>query len=490
MTCQNKIDYKCVVEHINDGVVIIRNGIIAFANHAFCEISQRDLGRVVGLHFSEFISLPDCKTVMDYCENRLLGKSLADRIEFSMPRADGEAIIEMKVSLIDCGGVPALLCALTDITERRKTRHELQRIKERFESILASMNDVVVSLSPVDGSIVAINPAAEVLYGVPLRDFTSGAKHVLDFIHAMDEGSVKRFYRNLPEVEFDEMRYRIVTGSKRIKWVHDEGYVIYSAEGTIRRIDHVIKDITDEKQALDALRQSEAKYRDFFESTSDMAYQVTPDGVFMDINDAGLKLLGLESLEEARKCNVKEFYVDLSERAGLLAEIREKGYAEDRQIRLKNKAGEVFEVAITARAKTDEDGEILYYDGIGHNITKALEDQRNRVLRNAAGALCHYLNTHLMQLEASTGVLSKEMQSLKLLIKRLAEGENPQELAEKLSSTVETMHYFHEAVCDAYARIAEVTTAFNKAFLYREDTYANATILDIFKAYGYEAESS
>ena len=51
---------------------------------------------------------------------------------------------------------------------------ELQKIKDRLESIVNSMNDVVVSFSPKDQSILAINPSAEALYGVPVRDFSSG----------------------------------------------------------------------------------------------------------------------------------------------------------------------------------------------------------------------------------------------------------------------------------------------------------------------------
>jgi len=55
-----------------------------------------------------------------------------------------------------------------------------------------------------------------------------------------------------------------------------------------------------------------------------MAYAVTPEGTFMDINDAGLKPSRFESREEALGTNIKKTYVDLSEREELLAEIRIK----------------------------------------------------------------------------------------------------------------------------------------------------------------------
>ena len=98
------------------------------------------------------------------------------------------------------------------------------------------------------------------------------------FVHPDDREKVEQFYRNLPEAEFDEAQYRIVTSNKKVKWVLDEGHIVYSSKGAIRRIDHVIRDITEEKKTIDALKQSEAKYRDFFESTNEMAYAVTPQG--------------------------------------------------------------------------------------------------------------------------------------------------------------------------------------------------------------------
>ena len=361
---------------------------------------------------------------------------------------------------------------------------ELQRLKDRLESILDSMHDVVVSLSPRDHSILAINPSAEALYGIPVRDFSSGKKHVMSFVHPRDVEKVKEFYASLPELEFAELEYRIISNNQALKWVLDEGRVVYAEKGRVRRIDHVIRDITEQKRALDALKQSEEKYRNFFESTNDMAYAVTPEGTFMDINEAGLKLLGFESKEEALRTNIKETYVDPSERMELLAEMREKGYVADKRVRLKNKAGEAFEIAITARAKLNEAGDILYYEGLAHNITKALEDQRNRVLRNAAGGMCHYLNTHLAALLVSRECMKEDIKSLDGLALLLADGGPSGDLLNQLRETLVSLKESYDGVGDAYEKIAQVTKAFNSAFLtYKEEAYLDKTILDIFQAY-------
>ncbi len=193
--CNGDIGYSGIVEHINDGVVIIKNGKIVFANRAFSEICRKPLGDLLESEFSGLIAPPDREAVTTFCEERTTTDGLKDGIEFTMMRPGEDAIVEMKVNTVQCGGTPAILGALTDITERRKTRLELQRIKDRLESIIHSMNDVVVSFSPEDQSILAINPSAEALYGVPVRDFSSGKRHVMDFVHPWDKEKVEEFHR-------------------------------------------------------------------------------------------------------------------------------------------------------------------------------------------------------------------------------------------------------------------------------------------------------
>jgi hypothetical protein len=215
-----------------------------------------------------------------------------------------------------------------------------------------------------------------------------------------------------------------------------------------------------------------------------MAYTITPRGDFMDINLAGVKLLGLASKEEAFTCNVKEFYVDISEREPIMKDLAEKGFCDGRHVKFRNRAGDIFEVAVTARAKVDDSGKLLYHDGILHNITQAMEDQRNRVLRNAAGGLCHYLNTHLMQLDGSRGLMVEELKVLEDLVDKISRRVEDAGLVAELKEAMETVHYCQEGIKEAYEKIAEVTKAFNKAFLYREESYTCGTILNIFESYG------
>jgi PAS domain S-box-containing protein len=476
--CQESIDYQGIVKHINDGVFILREGNIIFTNGAFCEIVGREMTNLLGRPFADLVIPEDRDRVARHCVDKLYTSELSDRIEFSITRPDEDAIVEMKLTVVDCGGAPAILSAITDITERRKTRIELQRVKDRLESILHAMNDVVVSLSPTDQSILAINPAAEALYGIPRRAFSAGEMQLMHFVHPEDREAVGKFYRSLEEDEFGEMQYRIISSTGRIKWVHDEGQLVYCTIRSIRRLDHVIRDITEQKEALDALTRSEEKYRDFFQSTKDMAYSVTSDGTFIDINEAGIQMLGFASREEALASNLKDFYDNLSERADLLAQINEDGFVTDKHVRFRLKDGKPIEVAITARAKTDDSGYLLYYEGIAHNITQAMEDQRNRVLRNAAGGMCHYLNTHLMHILNAKDGIEEEIECLDGATRNMSD-----EAREAWTNATSSLRSYCEDLHLAYRNITAVTKAFNSAFLtYKEESYLDKAILDIFNS--------
>jgi hypothetical protein len=80
------------------------------------------------------------------------------------------------------------------------------------------------------------------------------------------------------------------------------------------------------------------------------------------------------------------------------------------------------------------------------------------------------------------------MASMDTLINNLSQGEDFHETVQQMNGEMKDMRYFFEGISKAYERISEVTKAFNKAFHYKEESYLNSTILDIFKAYGYEGE--
>ncbi|WP_321419576.1 PAS domain S-box protein [uncultured Methanomethylovorans sp.] len=100
--------------------------------------------------------------------------------------------------------------------------------------------------------------------------------------------------------------YTIITASGELKWVWEQGKGVYDDEGKIIAIEGFITDITEQKKAEEALRESESRYRSLFENKHSVMLIVEPEtGAILDANPAALSFYGW-SLEEFRRKNIME----------------------------------------------------------------------------------------------------------------------------------------------------------------------------------------
>jgi PAS domain S-box-containing protein len=473
---EDQIDYRAVVSLINEGVIIMHEGRIVFANQAFARMAGMSILEVLGRPLREFISPAHTKAVQECIES--IGKrfSQEDRIEFQLTK-EAWRTVDMKVSVISVGGKDAILGALSDVTDTRKKTLQTQRLHSRLRSIIDSMRHVVLSFSYgqeadqravrnaafYDQHLVEINPAAEALYGVPREDFLSKRRSIFDFVYEKDKERVLSHYNNLYEEGIGELTYRVVGPNREIRWVLDYGRVEYLEKGRVRRVNHIIEDITTEKKALDELRVNEEKYRRIFERSKDMIYILKPDGSFVDINPAGLDLLGLASKEAAALRNMNEFHVNPGVRDALIREMTEKGEASRSRVMLRNTKGETIEVDLNVIARRDEGGNIISYQGIVHNITEAVRQKELESIGMLAGCfaddLASPLSVTMMGISATGDFLS----DLKVDIDRLLDPEkdgNADEIVEGIRYYFdEIVHFNNEAMTacnDIKARLDEI----------------------------------
>ena len=137
------------------------------------------------------------------------------------------------------------------------------------------------------------------------------------------------------------------------------------------------KTIEDFKQSQEALKEAEQKYKRIFENLKDMVYMTSSDGRFIDVNQAGIEMLGYENKEELFKMTTRDTYLNPEEREKFLNEINQEGFVKDFETKLKRKDGTPIDSLITASLRRDEKGQILGYEGIIKDISlrKKIEDE-------------------------------------------------------------------------------------------------------------------
>lgn len=139
-------------------------------------------------------------------------------------------------------------------------------------------------------------------------------------------------------------------------------------------------DITERKQAEEALRVAEENYRSIFENALEGIFQSSPEGYFIRVNPALAKIYGYDSPHDMIKSitNIsKQLYVDAERRAEFITAIEKYGTVKDFEYRGYCKNGRIIWTQIDARAVTDGNGKVIYYEGIVQDITERKQQEES-----------------------------------------------------------------------------------------------------------------
>jgi diguanylate cyclase (GGDEF)-like protein/PAS domain S-box-containing protein len=212
---------------------------------------------------------------------------------------------------------------------------ELSETEKRYHSLFDRMMDGVYR-STHAGKFVDVNAAMVKMFG-----YSS--------VEEMLEVDIKKELYFAPEErgshildtgreEMDVYRMRRKDGSEI--WVEDHGYYVHDEQGRVTYHEGMLRDITERKQAEQALEQNEARYRDLIENSQDLICTHDLQGKILSLNLAASKSLGYP-LNEIIGRNIRDFLAPGREKAftAYLREIKEKGIANG-LLQLLNNTGE------------------------------------------------------------------------------------------------------------------------------------------------------
>jgi PAS domain S-box-containing protein len=94
-----------------------------------------------------------------------------------------------------------------------------------------------------------------------------------------------------------EIEYRIVRPNGQLRWLRAHGRVVTS-EGGRGRLLGTVQDVTDRKAAEDFLRRSEQRLKTIIDAEPACVKLVSPDGLLMEMNPAGLEMLGARDISQ------------------------------------------------------------------------------------------------------------------------------------------------------------------------------------------------
>jgi len=184
---ESEEQYRHVVEQANDGICIVQDGQIKYANRRLTGILGYPVASIVGSALTDHIGPDERAKVVERYKRHESGDEWRQQYETTMIHRDGHAIaVELNVGPITYEGRRASLGLVRDITELKHMTAELERHNRDLETLMAErthevhfLSRIITStvtawaISETNGRLTRWNRAFENLVGYPLDDLVN-----------------------------------------------------------------------------------------------------------------------------------------------------------------------------------------------------------------------------------------------------------------------------------------------------------------------------
>jgi PAS domain S-box-containing protein len=310
------------------------------------------------------------------------GKS-KPRTSHIVTKTGEEFIVQWEGTVVyhENGTVDFIYGAGIDITAQKRTERALRLSEERYRSFVQNLQGIAYQLD-MELRPVFMHGNVEKITGYREDEFLNATVRWEDFIFAEDLAGIRANFQKAKIVPnyTGEYTYRIIRMDGTLCWVREYFRSICGEDGRPAAIQGTVYDITAERQAEEALRASDARYRFLAENMSDVIWAVDMDMRYTYISPSVEKARGY-TVEEAMGLPMEKVFTPGSYRelkkilAGLRDAYERKEPAPDgrtrtQELEMLRKDGSAIWVEITGSLILDIEGRPAGYVGMTRDITE------------------------------------------------------------------------------------------------------------------------
>ncbi len=277
-------DWGVFLELLGDYIFIIDSkGYIIHANTVASKRFAYSIQELSNMNIFDLYPPERSKEAEDVYSQIIMGERFICDIPLRT-RAGGLIEVETKVTTGRWRGRDVIFSISRDVSAGKVIQYELRLAFEKLRSIIISISGYIWSAMAGKNekfSYIFQSPVIETLTGRSADYFLTGPDQWLGIVHPDDAVMVSEMYGRLIRAQSfnEDNTYRIFYADGTVRWVRDSILAREFGDGQVR-LDGVITDVTERRQAIQALEESESRLKAILSSMSDMVFAFDRDTRF------------------------------------------------------------------------------------------------------------------------------------------------------------------------------------------------------------------
>jgi len=405
--------FRALADQSLTGIALIQDGRFEYVNPRLAEMFGYAPAEMIGLRSVDVVHEQDRPMMAESIRQRLSGEVASVHHIFKGLRQDGSVVdLELYGCTLEYRGRRAAMSTLLDITDRKRAEATLQAQERRFRSLIENSAEGI-GLIGSDTSAIYLSPAFERMLQHPVQEWLD--RPLLDLVHPEDlQHAIDVLVKGLQAPGLAvawQLRFRNAAGA----WLWMEGTAVnLLADPAVQGIVVNWREVTERKQAEEALLASERRARTLFDTVHLIVLGLDRDGKVDYVNPYFLQLTGYTREEVLGQPWTERFLpmAQQKEMQAVFLELLEHDFHPHYQNAILTRTGEERLIAWNNTVLRDPQGGPIGTLSIGEDITerRRLEAQLRQAQKMEAvgqltGGIAHDFNNILMAIVGYTDFL-------------------------------------------------------------------------------------